>query len=745
MNRKERRRLEKAARTGKVPAEMTIPEAIEQAISLYERGQLRESLRICRNLLGLAPGDPDLLHLAGTIAAQIADPGADELLEQAIEADPGRADTHYNLGNAYRLKGRMADAAAAYERAVGLDPNLAEAYNNLGIVRLATGQVEPAVAAHARSVEVRPDHASAQCNLAIALHHAGRTEEAEAACRRAIALMPGMAEAHNALGNILKFQGRTEEALAAYGRAIELNPAYAEAHSNLGLLYHEQRHLDRAIEASRRAIELMPTLMDPYKNLGYSLQQQGRHDGARQVYDRAQAFGNDVGIAVRKALLLPLIPASTEAIDEARAGLSTALDALETAGTTIDDPARDVAVTNFFLAYHGLDDRPLQERLARFYLRTCPALAWTAPHLENGAAFAPGPGERIRVGFMSRYLVEGHTIGKLFGGLIGRLSRDRFETVIFRPTAVSDPLDDAVERSVVLSESLAAARERIAVEKPHVLIYTDIGMEPLSYFLAFSRLAPVQCVTWGHPVTTGIPSLDRFLSSVDMDTEDADAHYSESLERLPRLSLCYRRPEVPANGLPGRRELGLPEDRHLYVCTQTLFKLHPDFDAALADILARDPDGVAVFIGGPHSHMVSLLRRRMAAAIPDADERLIFLPALSFTEFLGLSAAADVLLDSLHFSGGNTTLEGLGVGTPVVTWPSEFARGRLTAAICREFGIDDLIARDAGHYAELAVRIATDPGLRAELSARIRAAGDDFFENGESVDVFADFLERAVR
>ena len=48
-----------------------------------------------------------------------------------------------------------------------------------------------------------------------------------------------------------------------------------------------------------------------------------------------------------------------------------------------------------------------------------------------------------------------------------------------------------------------------AIEKLdlHLLMYADIGMESFGYLLAFSRLAPVQIVTHGHPCTTGIPTI----------------------------------------------------------------------------------------------------------------------------------------------------------------------------------------------------------------------------------------------
>src|SRR5262249_44840918 len=142
---------------------------------------------------------------------------------------------------------------------------------------------------------------------------------------------------------------------------------------------------------------------------------------------------------------------------------------------------------------------------------------------------------------------------------------------------------------------LATVRQRIAKLELDVLYYADVGMTAWTYFLAFARLAPVQCVTWGHPLTTGIPNLDYFISSELLEGPGAEEHYTEKLVRLPNLAVHYYRPQAPAEVRP-RSHYGLEETGRLYGCPQSLFKLHPDFDAILADVLRRDPEGLLVLL-----------------------------------------------------------------------------------------------------------------------------------------------------
>ena len=206
------------------------------------------------------------------------------------------------------------------------------------------------------------------------------------------------------------------------------------------------------------------------------------------------------------------------------------------------------------------------------------------------------------MGFVSRFLYS-HSIGATTRGLIAELSREDFEVFVLRITAtktdsVTECIRRAAEHTVELEADFRVARQQIAALELDVLFYQDIGMEPTSYWLAFSRLAPVQCVSFGHPNTTGIPTLDYFVSNDLFEPEGAQAHYSENLfllHDLPTLAYYYR-PEIPAAAARG--EFGLRDADHVYCCPQALMKLHPEFDALLAEILRRDPEGVIVLVGG---------------------------------------------------------------------------------------------------------------------------------------------------
>jgi predicted O-linked N-acetylglucosamine transferase (SPINDLY family) len=437
-------------------------------------------------------------------------------------------------------------------------------------------------------------------------------------------------------------------------------------------------------------------------------------------------------------LLLPPMYESMEDLHAWRKRLIENLDRLHREGVVFE-PARESAEPLFYLAYQGLNDRDIQRAAARLYV---PA---PGPE-ERPAGGRPGGTGKIRIGFLSRHL-KNHTIGRLMRGLIAQLSRELFSVTVLTIGTFQDWLADFIKQHadnyIALPINAQAARRVIAQQNLDVLFFTDVGMESVSYSLSFSRLAPVQCVTWGHPTTTGSPNMDYFISSVDLDTEEATEHYTETLVRPRTMPIYYYRPQLSEKPR-GRAEFGLPEDRHLYSCPQSLFKFHPEFDDILGRILRADPLGLLVLLEPTHAYWREVLLKRFSPRYADVVDRIKFIPRLSPEAFLELNAFSNVLLDPIHFGGGNTSYEGFAVGTPIVTLPSPFLRGRITYAQYKQMGVSDCIVKDADEYVDLTVKLGTDPEYRAMMRDKILASCGVLYENATGVRELEQFLQQAV-
>ncbi len=292
-----------------------------------------------------------------------------------------------------------------------------------------------------------------------------------------------------------------------------------------------------------------------------------------------------------------------------------------------------------------------------------------------------------------------------------------------------------------MPRDLQTARQTVLANRVDVLVFTDIGMDQTSYTLAFSRLAPIQCTTWGHPETTGLNTMDYFVSSALMEIPSADSHYTEKLIRLPSLTFYYHRAELPAQRLK-REELGLNPAATLYACPQTIYKLHPDFDEALAGVLRRDANAQIVLIRWKYRYADELLRRRFAATMPDVADRIVFIRRLNQPEFMSFLSLVDVMLDPFPYGGGNTTLEAFSLGIPVVTLPTDFLRGRITQAFCRQLEVESCIAKDVPDYVDIASRLGTDSALRQQTRAQIIGAQHRLFEDDSAVRDWEQFFRQ---
>ena len=277
-----------------------------------------------------------------------------------------------------------------------------------------------------------------------------------------------------------------------------------------------------------------------------------------------------------------------------------------------------------------------------------------------------------------------------------------------------------------------------------VLVHPEIGMDSGGYLLATMRLAPVQLAGWGHPVTTGSDAIDGFLTAAAMEPPEGAAHYVEPLLPLPGVGVDYARPAAIAP--VSREQLGLAAGAHAYACPQSLFKIHPDMDAIFARIVAEDPQAVLLFFQGSAPAMTQRfgerLQRAFAAAGLVPRNQVKFLPRLDAARFRGVLATCDVVLDTLHWSGGNTSFDAFAAGTPVVTLPGRFMRGRQTAAMLGLAGLPGLVARDAEDLASIARRAASDREWNHALRERIAAGSEALFDRREPIVALEKLLLR---
>lgn len=677
--------------------------AFEQAHAAFARGDATSALAAATRLIAADPAHARAHALRANAALQLErwqDAIAD--LTWLLERQPGHAAIRRNLstcwmrlGNRRKQSGELSAAQQAYRQALAIDADNGPAHYNCGLLTLETGTLPAAIGHLQTASQLMPGDVAAALKLAEALLASGDNTAAISELER-IATLAGSREQLQQCSRLLLAAQSEEAAIALAQRLIQSN---AQSHA-WAREFARQLRKDSDLHASRAVLA--------------------------QLRHRAGSDEERLRIDIASALGLPSTYADRAALESARADFMRGLDTL-----TQDYPPPRIAQMapspdallwdNFLLAYQGENDIEPQRRFG----------AWLSTSLNKLLPDLDTPTPRVRRARPRIAVVSSRfhqcTVGAYFSSWIEHLAGSGWELMLVHVGDVRDALSARLSQvaaaTLDLPHNLADAARSLRELSADIILYPDLGMDYRLLGLAALRLAPVQACGWGHPDTTGLPTIDVYLSCAEMEPEQAPSHYSERLLTLPGLGTRYLAPAVPAPAT--RAAVGLPERGTLYLVPQSLFKIHPDNDAVFVDVARRDPDALFVLFDGKESGSRKRFQTRLAQAFEahglDPARRYIFLPPRARDHYLQVNMACDVMLDTLHFSGGNTSLDALHAGLPIVTCPGRFMRGRQSMAMLRHLGCAELIAPTPAQLAPLAVEIAQQCSRRDALGERIRA------------------------
>ncbi len=431
--------------------------------------------------------------------------------------------------------------------------------------------------------------------------------------------------------------------------------------------------------------------------------------------------------------------------------------------------------------YYRADVALAASRYYQLSTRIWPDLNYVADRAKMwmGASTRPSTKERvqrkIRLGIVSPNFTTRHSVVEDFKGTMSRLDRTLFNITYIYIDEKVQPVDPFVykysdDKLLVLRKEQSDVGNGAWMKRWYptieeleldILFYLDLTMGPITTRLAMAKLAPVQAVSHGHPLTSGIPStiMDYYISwgLAELEYDIASTHYTEELKLLPTKSLHqYYTPRAGENVsmidgmsyrslVDGGRAKTFPDiapDGHWYTCMQKPFKLFPEMDPLICGVLRDDPLGRVVLHRSAKESQTIFINRLSRAGCDTA--RIYFLDELPHHQLLALYALSDVILDSYPAGGCTTTREVLAIGKALVTLPARFLGGRWSYAYYHIMGDDVLnrlvIAESPEEYVMLAVKLGTSAEIRNEAERRIKNSVNALYERWDSVQAWNEVL-----
>jgi predicted O-linked N-acetylglucosamine transferase (SPINDLY family) len=507
----------------------------------------------------------------------------------------------------------------------------------------------------------------------------------------------------------------------------------------------------------RKSIEIAPNNVNALVNLGTHYQDNDDIEEAKQLFLRAASFSSSNGIGsifngghsvleLRANTMLTAVAESwTDMIHQRRALMDGISSYIATSGDHPTEDSQGLDRTMFYLVYSGYNDRPILELLTDAYYRNLLNFGLTRTGVDPNIDATGNTKRKIRVGFASKFfgVYEPHAL--LLDGVMRYLPRDIYEVIAFpvlrtdgKPLAVS--IEKFVDKVVEVPLFNRGAFEVIAKEELDVLVFADTQSEPINHFLCHNRMAAIQIAFWGNPITSGSRNIDFFVSGDYMEHPfrsriiEGEEPYSEQVVLLEGQGIWYYPPDSEYLKIPegnmyselksvpiSRKDIDIPDDWFIFFCPQSVFKVHPLYDFVFSDILKAIPHAHVIVTDGRREAWTERYSNRLQRSIdPDVMDRFHMMRRISSEKFINLLKNVDVLLHPFPFDGSRTSADGLAVGVPVLTLPSEYLRGRMGAAFYRTMNIPEMVAKDRSHYIRIASRLANNRTFYSEISSQIR-------------------------
>jgi len=425
-----------------------------------------------------------------------------EVLMQALESDPNCGDCHVNLGSHWAEEGFELLAVQHYASALELNPQLHG-------LRFRVAMLMPAIPPSARAVVQR--RRALKRNVADLLARTPAEAQQHASAAAAPSHATSAATATNVNAAVIDMKDGTSVSLPPLSADAMLTVPLAGIVSAVERMHFYVQYAgwnDRPLQTSiaRFYVAVCPELLNPSPQLAALSDQSSSSQNGVENRGRASNTAERGDAIIFGGSNQYLLPNSVEVASASAAKFSQHQQQRQ---GQQQPPTRVGFLSKFF----G-EDEPHGELL-------------------EGIVYAL---KVFRDSRLVRTNAQSSGSSSSSNGGGNGVGRKAFVSVVLHVASpgskCSEMLANAADEVIELSLHWLGARAAVAKASLDVLIFADSLSEPLSYFLQMGRLAPVQCLFWGNPVTSGKSNIDYFISADRMELP----HRARDVADLSELS-----------------------------------------------------------------------------------------------------------------------------------------------------------------------------------------------------------------
>ncbi len=757
-----------------------IKSLIEEGFSLYHQGKYDQAIDKNKEALLWDKYNPNLYNYISLIyLKQEQYQQALESAENAVIFDSLNTVYLFNLGTILEKLEQKEQAIETYQKILIIEEKNLEVYIRLSKLFVATNQLEQAKLIYEKIIELDETNIGAYVSLGDILIQQENYELGIENYQKALIFKPKNTAILEKIAQAYEKNNNQNQALLYYGYVDYRQDKYEEAIKKFKQFFVDHNE--------RGTVFYYVALADCYRKLGKEKQSRETYIEALKYYpqnnylylnfillfqsdkctkeDEAlieqfiQESPDNIAIQIESKRILPIIYESEEEINYYRNKFQefiNYLDHLMTSNKLLESKNLDsvfISVngfTNFYLQYQYKNDKQLQQKYGTFINYV---MGLKYPNYNQSLTMPPLTSEgKIKIGYMSMAM-NFHTVSKLIKGWFKHRNKEQFEIYCYYGELIFDQVTNEIEKYCdkfyYFPKNLEKLAQQIYEDQLHILVFIEIGMSPIMSELSALRLAPIQCTTWCHPVTSGSPNIDYFLSSKLMETENSQEYYTETLINLPNLGVCYEKPKLP-QVRKNRSDFNINNDKIIYLCCQSVFKYLPQYDYLFAEIAKQVPQAQFVFLTSKSigkfvtETFINRLNKAFNNVGLNRDDYCLFLSQLKPDDYFNLNLISDVFLDSLGWSGGNTTLEALACNLPIVTCPGEFMRSRHSYGILKMLEVEETIANNEQEYINIAVKLGLNYDWRNNIKTKIETNLKKIYNDLECIKALEQFYQKVI-